>query len=386
MSRLKPLFLTFGSLVLAGVLFTGLRIAAQDLPHRLREKAAEAQTGVRSWVEEGRDPSAILALMQQVKPALDAGDPRQAEALLDRALNMLSDSATPGDRSEPQSDLYIRPEPVSIDGYDGSAMEPFLSPDGRYLFFNNENDQNVNTNLHFAQRTGKLSFRYLGELPGVNSPLNSRMLDAVASLDSAGHFYFTTLREYDTTMNSLYTGDFDGKVVRNLRPVPGDISPRTPGTINMDASISPDGRSLYISRAIIFPGAPAPKKSELMIARLPEGAFHLDPDSAAIMKNVNTSALQYAPCISADGLELYFTRASQLMAGADAPGALPRIMVATRTSVNEPFGEPRALTALSGFVEAPTISLDRKEMFFHKRVGKIFMIYRAERNANAPRL
>ncbi|HME10254.1 MAG TPA: hypothetical protein VKG25_24590, partial [Bryobacteraceae bacterium] len=216
MSRLKPLFLTFGSLVLAGVLFTGLRIAAQDLPHRLREKAAEAQTGVRSWVEEGRDPSAILALMQQVKPALDAGDPHQAEALLDHALKMLSDSRTPGDRSEPQSDLYIRPEPVSIDGYDGSAMEPFLSPDGRYLFFNNENDKNVNTNLHFAQRTGKLSFRYLGELPGVNSPLNSRMLDAVASLDSAGHFYFTTLREYDTTMNSLYTGDFDGKVVRNL--------------------------------------------------------------------------------------------------------------------------------------------------------------------------
>ena len=105
------------------------------------------------------------------------------------------------------------------------------------------------------------------------------------------------------------------------------------------------------------------------------------PDSAAIMKNINTAALQYAPSISADGLELYFTRASQLMAGSEAPGASLRIMVATRISVSEPFGEPRALTALTGFVEAPTIPLDGKEMFFHKKVGKNFVIYRAERNA-----
>ena len=98
------------------------------------------------------------------------------------------------------------------------------------------------------------------------------------------------------------------------------------------------------------------------------------------MKNINTDALEYAPSISADGLKLYFTRASQLMAGAEAPGAELRIMVATRISVNEPFGEPRALTALAGFVEAPTIPLDGKEMFFHKKVGKNFVIYRAECN------
>lgn len=80
---------------------------------------------------------------------------------------------------EEKSDLYVRPQPVSIEGYDGSAMEPFISPDGHYLFFNNENDPAVNTNLHFAERIGKLSFRYLGELPGVNS----HVLDAAPSLD-----------------------------------------------------------------------------------------------------------------------------------------------------------------------------------------------------------
>jgi hypothetical protein len=273
---------------------------------------------------------------------------------------------------EKESDLYVNPEPVTIAGFAGSAMEPFISPDGRYLFFNNENDPRVNTNLHFAERTGKLNFRYLGELPGANSDV----LDAVASMDSAGHFYFTTVRDYARTLNSIYTGDFDGKGVRNVHPVPGDISPKVPGTINMDTGISPDGQTLYISRAVIVPvfapGVPAPKKSELLIARLKDGAFSIHPESARIMKNINTGALQYAPAISADGLELYFTRASQLTG--------VRIMVAARISVNDPFGEPRALNQLTGFVEAPSISLDRKEMFFHKKVGGIFVICRAERN------
>jgi WD40 repeat protein len=382
---MKRLFAIFGVLVLAGgLVFTGFKVEARNMARRLQRKAETALAGVRSWAEEGREPSTVLAVMQQVKPALDAGDPHQAEALLDQALKMLSDRK-PGDKSplpvyagkEQQSDLFGRPEPVSIEGYAGSAMEPFLSPDGRYLFFNNENEPNVDTNLHFAERIGKLSFRHLGELPGANSAV----LDAAPSLDRSGHFYFTTVREYDRTMNSVYTGEFDGKTVRKVHPVPGNISPRTPGTINMDVSISPDGQTLYISRAIIFPGATSPKSSQLMVARLKGGAFSIDPASAAIMKNVNTPALQYAPSISADGRELYFTRASQLAAGPEAPGASLRIMVATRTSVYEPFGEPRALTALSGFVEAPTISLEGKEMFFHKKVGHKFAIYRAQRKA-----
>ena len=69
-----------------------------------------------------------------------------------------------------------------------------------------------------------------------------------------------------------------------------------------------------------------------MVALLKNGAFSIDPDSDRIMKNINTDALEYAPSLSAYGLELYFTRASQLMAGSEAPGAMVRIMVATRIS------------------------------------------------------
>lgn len=366
MRRLKQAI--FVAFLAVAILYAVLSAVADDTARRLQKKAADAEAGVRILVSQGGDPSGIVALLQEVKPALDAGDPRKAEELLDQALSLLdTDSPLPvSPAPEKESDLYVRPEPVAISGYGGSAMEPFLSPDGRCLFFNNENDPKVDTNLHFAERTGRLTFRYLGELPGANS----LALDAVPSIDTAGHFYFTTLREYDRTLNSIYTGDFDGHQVSNVHPVLGDISPKTPGTVNMDAGISPDGQTLYISRAVIFPGAPAPAKSELLVARLKAGTFAIDPDSAAIMRNINTGALQYAPAISADGRELFFTRASQ---------SGIRLMVATRTSADAAFDQPRVLKALSGFVEAPTISLDGKEMFYHKKVGEKFAIYRAER-------
>ena len=360
----------------AGVLFTTAGMLAQDKKTRLQNKAAKVQTGVRARLQQGGDPSDVLAVVDQVKPALQAGDPDRAEVLLDRALTLLSADAKTINplplpaavTAEPTTNLFIHPEPVAIEGYNGSAMEPFFSPDGRFLFFNNENDAGIDTNLHFAARTGKLTFHYEGELPGVNS----KSLDAVPSLDIAGHFYFTTLRDYDQTMNSIYRGDFDGQRVRNIHPVPGNISPKLPGSVNMDAGISPDGKTLYVSRAVIAPGAPAPEKSDILIAHLADGTFTIDPETDRIMRRINTKALEYAPAISNDGLELYFTRADQTGV---------RIMVATRISIHEPFGEPRVLSALTGFVEAPTVSIDGRELFFHKKVGQKCSIYRAERRS-----
>ncbi len=43
--------------------------------------------------------------------------------------------------------VFTNPQPVTIEGYSQDAMEPFISPDGNYLFFNNSNslppDQSV---------------------------------------------------------------------------------------------------------------------------------------------------------------------------------------------------------------------------------------------------
>jgi hypothetical protein len=267
--------------------------------------------------------------------------------------------------AESTTDLYSDPQQVEISGYDDGAEEPFVSSDGKYLFFNN---QDGDKKLYFAVRTGPLSFRGLGELPDVNRG----KLTAAPSLDNRGNFYFTSMRQYDKDFHSVFAGRFDGKGVTKVRVIGGNISPDgSIGVINMDVSISPDGRTMYISRARfgLFGGPPA--ESDLLVAHGSGDEFTLDPQSDAIMKNVNTPALEYAPAISADGRELYFTRA-------DSTKGL-RIMVATRATSDEPFGEPRTIDAISGFVEAPTLG-PQKGLYFHKRVDGKSKIFRASRN------
>src|SRR6202021_223096 len=101
------------------------------------------------------------------------------------------------------------PRPVRILGYDGDAMEPFLSRDGRYLFFNNRNDPAIDTDLYWAERIDGLKFRFLGPLPGANS----HALDAVASMDLGGNFYFVSSRDYAATGALIHRGRFhDGRV------------------------------------------------------------------------------------------------------------------------------------------------------------------------------
>lgn len=384
---MKRLFILLACALVA--LYLGARswiLIQQHWAKRIYPKNAEAMSKSILLVKEGGDPKPVFAILKQVGPAIEAGHPAEALALAQRAVDTAnaalkalpppSQLQLPVDsESELTSDLYRKPQPVVIAGYTGDAMEPFISPNGQYLFFNNSNDAKVDTNLYYARRTGNLSFRSLGELPGVNSP----SLDAVASMDIAGHFYFTTLREYDLTRASLFTGDFDGSGVRNVHRVPGDFYPGFPGYVDMDAGISPDGQTLFISVAHIIPGAPAPKSSELQMATLTNRVFHRDERSTILLININNGALNYAPCISANGLELYFTRASRRVAPSGTLQPSVRIMIATRTATNNSFGKPQVLAALKGFVEAPTISLDEKEMFFHKKLGDHYVIERAER-------
>jgi hypothetical protein len=98
---------------------------------------------------------------------------------------------------------------------------------------------------------------------------------------------------------------------------------------------------------------------------------------------LNTDALEYAPCQSADRLELYFTRTTKRKATVDNKKLEPylRIMVARRRDCFSPYGQPEKLSALTGFIEAPTITDDKKEMFFHKKVGDKFRLFCAKRRA-----
>ena len=164
-----------------------------------------------------------------------------------------------------------------------------------------------------------------------------------------------------------------------VHAVEGNFTPTIPGWINMDVSISPDGGTMYISRARFEAGVPFPRESDLMVAARDGEAFAIDSRSHDLLAKVNTPALEYAPAISTDGLELYFTRASGLGAG-HAEGVSVRTMVARRARADIAFDEPRVLEVLDGYVEAPSPSLDGRELFFHKKVDGRFLIYRAVRH------
>jgi hypothetical protein len=60
---------------------------------------------------------------------------------------------------------------VFISGYADHAMEPFLSPDGNTMFFNNLNSGD-STRLHYAARVDDSTFTYMGLVSGANEPMN----------------------------------------------------------------------------------------------------------------------------------------------------------------------------------------------------------------------
>ena len=119
---------------------------------------------------------------------------------------------------------FSNPERITIRGYSDHAMEPFMTRDGRFLFFNNSNDPSVNTNLHYAERINDLTFEYKGEVAGVNT----QSLEGVPTMDKEGAFYFVSTRSYKETLSTIYQGRFSGGSVTGVKIVEG-VSKKAPG-------------------------------------------------------------------------------------------------------------------------------------------------------------
>jgi hypothetical protein len=63
------------------------------LQARLQRKVQQVQAGVQRWQGEGRDPSRVGEIMQGFGPLMQEGRPHEAEAVLDRALEVLGPGA-----------------------------------------------------------------------------------------------------------------------------------------------------------------------------------------------------------------------------------------------------------------------------------------------------
>jgi hypothetical protein len=279
-----------------------------------------------------------------------------------------SDSIAGSPDAKPTFGVFTNPQPVTIQGYSQDAMEPFISPDGNYLFFNNSNSA-TQTNLYYATRIDDLTFQFQGEIVGANAP----GLNAVASMDSNNIFYFVSPRSYAQTFSTIYSGTFSDGNLSNVALVAG-VSKDKLGDVNFDQCISPDGSTLYFVDGV-FNGGSVPQKASIAIAKRVVGDHFMRlKNSAKIMQTINTHGLNYAPDISKSGLEFFFTRIP-----GQPPMPPPVIYTATRASKSVPFGKPRKIEAITGFAEAPALSPDEKSLYYHLQVNGTFVIYRVTR-------
>jgi hypothetical protein len=264
---------------------------------------------------------------------------------------------------------FGQPVKVAMIGYSGNIMEPFISRDGSTLLFNNLNSAPENTNLHWATRINDTTFQYNGEIAGINTA----DLEGVPTLDSVGNLFFVSTRNYATTLSTLYQCYFSNGTATNVQIING-VSKLQAGWVNFDIEVSGDGQHLYFVDAQ-FDQTGNPSKADLIIANKNGSGFQRLPNSSEIMKNINADALEYAACISANQLELYFTRIELPITTA----TLPEILVSTRNKINEPFGIPAKIQTITGFAEATTIARDQKTLYFHKKENNKFVLYMISR-------
>ena len=268
---------------------------------------------------------------------------------------------------------------VTINGLSFDAMEPFVSPNGNYLFFNNLND-GINTKLYYATKSNDSTFNYVGELIGTNQTTIPH-LDAVADMDSNGNFYWTSTRNYPTELENLFHGSFNAGSVSDIERVQGDFNMNIPGWLVMDHGISLDGQFLYFSNARFDDtNCVGPCETTLGIAQKDNSStFNTLPNSASILQNINdANYIYYAPCISSDNLELYYTR---YLKGPITPSTVFEICVAVRRDSQSEFSIPRVLFSevLSNLIEAPTITVNKNIIYYHQKTSgshKIVMRYR----------
>lgn len=259
---------------------------------------------------------------------------------------------------------------VTITGLTFDAMEPFISLDGNTLFFNSLNSGG-NTNLYYANKINDSTFTYVGLVGGCYDPSPSH-LDAVASLDSINNFYWTSLR----SIPNLYRGVYLAGNVSSISKVYGTCNILTPGWIIMDASINFQGNLLYYSNGYFGPTytecVGVPCEAKLGVAqKIDDSTFNKTIYSDAIFSNINdTNYLVYAPQITKDGLELYYTR---LMEG----GYDAEICVSVRNTVLDTFSLPMVIYSSYGyFPEAATTTTDKQKIYYHKKNNSfVYNIY-----------
>lgn len=355
-----------------------MQTACAITPHEaknLKAKAMLAQNQLAIASQSGKDVSEVVPMMKHVKELADKGKIKEANVLLDRILDQFQKMNQPvavENKTPKNTPVFSNPRKVNIMGYRGSVMEAFITRDGEYLFFNNDEQDTPkrNKNIYYAVRTSDTRFEFMGEIKGINSD----EVDAVPTMDNHGNFYFVSTAHYGKSngFSTVYSGKFNNGRVSNLKSHP-ELSLKIPRWLNMDIEISADGQTLYATQTY-FKGNPPPKKSYFFVAHLRNNHFVIDKRSEEIFKNINSDDLEYAASISTDELEIYFTRLST------RSGFKFTSHRATRPNNSASFSTPIRIESITGIAEAPAITGDGQLMYFHKKDGEHFSLYVLEKS------
>ncbi len=268
---------------------------------------------------------------------------------------------------------------VTITGLNFDAMEPFISANGNTLFFNSLNN-GVNTNLYYATKINDTTFNYVGLITGTLDSASNH-LDAVASIDSLSNFFWTSLRGYPSVFENLHKGKYTNGNVKNITRVYGNFNISKLGWLIIDAAISIQGNQLYYCNAYFdlinnSCGSGVPCEGMLGVAeQINDSMFNKTSNSDTLLNAINdTNYVVYAPQLSADGLELYYTRFHKNTITTE-------ICVAVRNNSTSPFSVPSIIYApVFTAAEAPTITLNKQKLYYHHKNNfnsyKIYMRYR----------
>ncbi len=267
---------------------------------------------------------------------------------------------------------------VTITGLDFDAMEPFISPNDNYLFFNNLNN-GTTTKLYYATKVNDSTFNFVGELNGTNQT-TPPYLDAVPDIDNLNNFYWTSTRGYPANYHNLHVGKFNNGNVTNIKRIYGDFYIYSPNWIIMYHGISYDGQYLYYNNAKFDESGSEIYETRIGLAqKVNDTTFAKLYNSDILLQTVNdNNYIYYAPFITKDNLELYYTRFPK---GEITVNTLVEICVVVRNTSSDNFSSPKVLFSepVTSIIEAPTLTTNMQIMYYHKKiegVHKIMMRYR----------
>jgi len=158
----------------------------------------------------------------------------------------------------------------------------------------------------------------------------------------------------------------------NFGRVYGNFNINAPGYLIMDAAISYEGNYLYYCNAYFNSCAfGMPCSSRMGVAqKVNDSTFNYLPNTNSIFANVNdTTYIVYAPFVTQDGLELYFSRA---LIGVPQT----EVCVSVRSNTLSAFSTPTTMiTSFNNVPEAPTLTTNKNVLYYHKKPGGVFNIF-----------